>query len=538
MGRLLFVLSLVAIAGLVIAPVAAAADDDAEATDEDANRITVTLGSLNQGVDGNPLRFRQYVTSPSGTYAAGIEVIHPLDDHGRAFGASAWDLMEPGAGGSAYLYDADLGLRIDSELRRSHFYRNFYLGADELRRQDWTTAARYRITSRDYLRASHRVVDMSGAMGDPSQNWQDSRWGVGYTRTLGAYNVGASFDHQSFNFAGSLPYFEGKTEGWGLDITPARDGRTLLAGSIHSSSTDLNGISTSPDTLTASISGFRQITDDLSVSGDLRLWDLDDSIAENSYAKREESAGIEGEYTGLWRTTLRAGFETAQVDYVNRYHTQIVEPSVNTTTVALRSRPRHDLKIQADWRTRRVDERPAAFDIRMTPVATRIWAENETLRLRGTYTPTCAPVGLTGGYMTNERRNPQQGTRNEVITRDLTAWWQATDEINVTGTVMDQNFSLTGVGMSTPFVTDSESWQVGASWAPNGRTSLSALYAQADSFGGVEYEQSTWSFSVDHAWDAHKVRLGVTLDDLNDYNGTLLGYDADLWYAEFSTQLP
>ncbi|HJN14266.1 MAG TPA: hypothetical protein QGH10_02185 [Armatimonadota bacterium] len=532
--RLFLVIGLLALVGILVAPAALAADDDA-ASD---NHIIITLGSQRQIVDGNSLRFRQYVTSPNGTHPAGIEVVHPLDEHGRAFGAQAWDLLEPSGGGSAFLRDADVGLRVDSMYRGSEFYRDFYIGAHELQRRDWTTTARYRATSKDYVSASHRSVVMTGVMGDPDQNWRDSRYNVGYARTVGSYNVGGSFGYQSFDFAGTTPYFDGQTQSWGLNVGPSRDGRTLLAGSFSVADTHLKGIAASPETTTASISGFRQVTDDLSVSGDLRLWDLDNSIATNTYAKREESASIEGEYTGLWRSTLRAGFETAQVDYVNRFHTEVVEPTVNTTTVALRSRPLRDVKVQVDWRSRRVDARPLAFTMGMMPVATRIWSKNDMLRLRGTWTPSSLPIGVTGGYQTTDRKNPQQGTSNEITTSDVTAWWQVSDELTATTTLMDQNFSLSGIALATPFVTDMETWQVGATWTPRERTSLSAFYSAADSFGGVEYEQNTWSFAVDHGWDEHKVKLGVTLDDLNDFNGTLLGYDADLWYAEFSTRLP
>ena len=98
-------------------------------------------------------------------------------------------------------------------------------------------------------------------------------------------------------------------------------------------------------------------------------------------------------------------------------------------------------------------------------------------------------------------------------------------------------FGLQGAGLATPYVSEAESWQVAATWQAADRTSLAAGFARADSFGAVELKQSTWSASVDHAWDTHRIRLGFALDDLDDYNGTLLGYDADLWYAEFSTQL-
>ena len=265
---------------------------------------------------------------------------------------------------------------------------------------------------------------------------------------------------------------------------------------------------------------------------------LSDSLAQNAYGKRERLAAIEGEWVGLPRATVRAGFETAEVDYVNGRQLQVVQPSVNTTTINLRARPVRDLKVQADFRRRRVDERPLAYDIAGQPTTTRIWSEADMLRFRATYTPGRLPIGLTAGYRSDDRQNPNQGTSNQIITRDLTAWWMATEGLTATASFLEQDFGLRGVGLATPYVSDSRSWSLGATWQATDRTSLDASFTRADSFGSVELREDTWSLSLDHAWDKHRVRLGWVLDDLDDFNGTLLGYDADLLYAEFSTQLP
>ncbi len=538
MHRVPAALALLATFGLVLAlPVLAwGADDDASM--EDGNRISISLGSQRTKVNGNVLRFRQYVTPPNGTYSPSIRVMHPLDEHGRAFGATITDLFEPSAGGAGYLYDADLGLSIDTRQRNSNFYRTFYAGASELRRKDWQTDVRWRATSRDTIAASYSVVDMDGLTGDADQNFTDERYNLTYARRLSDYNVAGSLSIQQFGFPVGAPYFDGDTSTYSLTVEPASDGRTLLAGRFVSSSTDLEGSRVSPDQTSVALSGFRQITNDLSVAGDLQYWELDDSIANNAYAKKELLAGIEGEYTGLWRSTLRAGFETAEVDYVNGRQTAVVEPSVNTTTLGLRSRPRRDVKVQADWRTRRVDDRPAAFDTGGNPVTTRIWSESEMLRIRATWTPSFWPAGLTAGYRAEERENPNQGTSNEIVTKDITGWWAVRDDVNVTASYMNQDFDLNGILLSTPFVSESETWTVGANWQISDQTTLDASYARADSFGGISLKQKTFSVNVDHEWDTHNVRLGVTLDDLDDFNGTLLGYDADMWYAEFSTLLP
>jgi hypothetical protein len=538
--RLSLALALTAIMGLVLSVPLAAQDatDDESATDDSGNRIILSLGTFRPAIDGNSLRFRQYVTPPDATYLSGIEIIHPLDEHGRSFGGTIRNLTESPAGADLFLYDADVGLRLDGQYRRSEFFKTFYSGADELRRKDWRIDARWRATTNDHLIFSASQVDMQSPSGDPTDNWTSQRVGLRYTREIGRYEVAGSASNEQFNFSARQPHFDGDTTVYGLTVEPARDGRMLFAGNVTTSSTDLVGHTRSPRETAASITGYREIDEDLSVTGDLRYWELDNTIAVNSQAQEERSASIEGEYTGLWRTTLRAGFETAEIEYANRGLTNVLEPTVNTTTLALRSRPRRDVKLQADYESRRVDERPLSFDLGSNPLATRIWSEADVLRVRGTWTPSFWPIGVTAGYRDDERKNPNQGTANGIETFDVTGWWQVNDDVNVTASYLDQDFQLSGIAMATPFVSQSESWQAGATWQPCAHTLLSASFARSDSFGAIELQQDTWSVSLDHEWNDHRVRLGFTMDDLDDYNGTLLGYDADLWYAEFSTALP
>ncbi len=529
-------------------PVAAQAEvEEEQATEQQggseesapADRITIAIGSLRQTVDGNPLRFRQYVTPPSATHIAELGVHHPLDEAGLTLGVSAYDLLEPSAGGVGYLYEVDQGLRVDSRYRRSQFNRDFYQGANHLRRKDWETDFRWRATGNDYLTGHYSTISLRGGqIGAADDNWLSERWGLDYTRTIGPFNASAGYHFEQFGFADPQPFFAGEAATWRAGFAPARDAPTLVAGSFSTTATDLAGLGTSPRETTGSLSAFHQLTPDISVTADLAFWELDDAIAQNAYAKRERLAAIEGEWTGLPRTAVRAGFESAEVSYVNGRQTQVVRPAVNTSLIELRSRPVRELKIQADFRRQRVDDRPLAYNIADQPVTTRIWSDVDRLRVRATYTPSFAPAGLTLGYRSDDRENPEQGTTNQIITRDLTAWWAIADDLSVSGSLMNQSFGLRGVGLATPYVTDSRSWTVGATWQAADRTSLAANFARSDAFGSVELRQDTWSISAEHAWDKHQVRLGLVLDDLDDFNGTLLGYDADLLYAEFSTQLP
>lgn len=539
---------LAAVVGGLAAPLVAQTEDaEAEAGDQEegaradspANRVTIAIGSMRQTVDGNPLRFRQYVTPPSATHIAELGVVHPLDEAGLTFGVSAYDLLEPSGGGVGYLYEVDQGLRIDSRYRRSEFYRDFYQGANHLRRKDWETDFRWRATRNDYVTGHYSTLSLrGGVIGDAGDNWLSERWGLNYTRSIGTFNASAAYGFEQFGFAGSGPYFAGEASTFRVGFAPGRDAPTLVGGAFSTTTIDLDGLTLSPQETAASVSAFHQLTSDITVTGDLQFWQLEDAVAQNAYAKRERLASIEGEWTGLPRTEIRAGFESAEVSYVNGRQTQVVKPAVNTSLIQLRSRPVRDLKIQADFRRRRVDDRPLAYNIAAQPVTTRIWSDVDRLRVRATYTPSFAPAGITLGYRSDDRENPEQGTSNQVITRDLTAWWGITDDLNASASLMNQSFGLRGVGLATPYVTDSRSWTVGATWQAAGRTSLAANFARSDAFGAAEFRQDTWSVSAEHGWDQHRVRLGLVLDDLDDYNGTLLGYDADLLYAEFSTQLP
>jgi hypothetical protein len=515
------------------------AEGQAAQTDERANRVTIAIGSMRQAVDGNPFRFRQYVTPPSATHIALLGVTHPLDEAGLTLGGYAYDLLEPGAGGVGYLYEVDQGLRFDTRYRRSQFYRGFYAGESDVRRKDWETDVRWRVTRDDHLIGHYGTVSMRGGRpGSADDHWLRETWGLKYTRTLDFLNASASYGFEQFGFTGAPSYLAGDRGTWSLRLAPSRDARTLVGAAFSASATDVERETRSPEERSVALSAVHQLTQDLAVNIDLEYWQLQDSLAQNAYAKQERLAAIEGEWAGLPRTVLRAGFETAEVDYVNGRQLQVVKPAVNTTALSLRTRPLRELKLQADFRRRRVDDRPLAYDISGQPTTTRIWAETDMLRFRGTYAPAYLPVGLTAGYRSDDRENPDQGTSNQIITRDLTAWWAIADDLTATASFLEQDFALRGAGLATPYVSDSRSWALGATWQATDRTALDASFTRADSFGSVELREDTWSVSLEHAWREHRLRLGLVLDDLDDSNGTPLGYDADLLYAEFSTELP
>jgi hypothetical protein len=497
-------------------------------------RITIALGSMRQTVDGNPQRFWQYVTPPSGTHLALIGVDQPLGKSGLVFNAQIRDLLEADAGGVGYLYQVDQGVRVDSRYRRSVFYRDFYAGDTQLTRKDWRTDARWRVTPEDHLMGGYTVVELRGA----EETWRRENYRGTYTRKLGSMDAYTSFNFEQFDFAGGSPYLSGDASTWTLGFGPSRDARTLIAGRVSGTNTHLDGNAISPEETFVSLSGFTQLTNDLTLNGDLKYWELEDSIAQTAYAKRERLAAIEGEWIGLPKTVVRAGFESADVDYVNGRQSQVLQPSVNTGRINVRFRPRKDVKLQADFSRRRVDARPLAYNVGGYPVDTLIYSQADMTRVRGSWTPTFAPLGLTAGYQEDERNNPDQGASNRVITRDLSAWWNVTDDVSATLSLMNQGYHLMNGGLATPLASDARSWSLGANWRVSDRTNLEASFSQADSFGAIELQQKIWSAALEHKWREHTVRLGLTLDDLNDYNGTLLGYDADLWYAEFSTQLP
>jgi len=446
----------------------------------------------------------------------------------------AHDLLEPSAGGVGYLYEVDEGVRVDTRYRRSQFYDEFYAGADQRTRKDWRTDARWRVTPRDHLMGGYTTVELR----EGDERWRGQTWRATYTHEMGTLDAYGGVSFEQFNFADGSPNLSGEATTWTLGVGPSRDARTLIAGNVSGVQTNLAGERRSPDETFVTLSGFHQLTDDLTVSGDFRYWELEDAIAQTAYARRERLASVEGEYIGLPRTDIRLGFESAEVDYVDGRQIQVLQPAVNTTTLAVRVRPRDDVKLQGDFRRRRADERPYSFSVGGYPMTTLIYGQSDLLRVRGSWTPTFAPIGLTLGYQEDDRENEEQGTSNQVITRDLSAWWNVTDDVTATLSLLNQSYGLSGAGWGTRFDSDARSWSLGATWQVDDRTHFETSFTRADSFGAVELKQQTWSASVERKWREHTLRLGVTLDDLTDYNGALLGYDGDLWYAEFGTLLP
>jgi hypothetical protein len=271
-SRLVIVAVLAALPFVLGHPATAQASGDGPETEEPgapgeaetANRITIAIGSMRQDVDGNALRFRQYVTPPSATHIALLEVLHPLDDAGVTFGGYAYDLLEPSAGGIGYLYEVDQGLRFDTRYRRSQFYRSFYQGTNHLRRKDWKTDFRWRVTGDDYLAGHYSTLSLRGGDADDTDSrWLREHWSLDYTRTLGPLNASAAYSFEQFAFADPSPYLTGETSTWGVSLSPARDARTLVAAAFSASSTDLEGELLNPEQRVASLSALHQLTPDL-----------------------------------------------------------------------------------------------------------------------------------------------------------------------------------------------------------------------------------------------------------------------------------
>jgi hypothetical protein len=496
--------------------------------------VTITLGGTLQDVEGNPNRWRQYVTPPSGPHISLLRVDQGLSKGGLLFGVEARDLPEPNARAVGYLYEVDEGVRLDSRYRRSQFYDEFFAGAAHETRTDWRTDARWRITPVDHLMASYTEVKLHA----DDDSFVDAKWGGTYTRELGAYDAHAALKLENFTFAPASANFPGQALTLDVGVGPSRDARTLWTGNVAFTKTSLDGVSGAPNETAVSLGACHQITDTLSLSGDLRYWKLTDSIAQTAYARAASLAAIEGDWVGLPRTVVRAGFESERVDYVNAPHTQVVQPTVNTALVSIRTRPRRDIRLEADYRRARLNHRPLAFTIGGIPTATDLYGQYDRLRLRGNWTPRFAPIGITAGFQQDKRANEDQDARSQLITRDISGWWNINRQVSATVSFLNQTAFIEAGASAVPFASDSRSWSVGANWRLSSRSNLSASYQRADAFGAVEVRQNIWSASLEHRWRAYAARLGLTLDDLDHYTSPLLGYDADLWYAEFSARLP
>ena len=521
-----------------------AAAEPAEAKEEAAaeapatqDRLVITLGYLSQDINGNGKRFRQYITPPSGFDIAMLGVIHPLDKQGMAFEGYAYELGQPGAGGTLRFYSVPAGARVDLRYRGSEFYRDWDPGAVHLARRDLETDARYRISSDDYFRGYYRTLhERGGDAGDPEDNCADDRGGASYARRVGGFSLGAGYDFEEFRFPDGGPRLSGQVNSWSASFGPARDSQTLVSASFRTGQTSLDGRAVHPTEALASLDATHAFGSDLSVTGNLAMWQLGDAVTQNAYAKSERRGSLEAEWGGIPKTVLRAGVETAKVGYANGDHSQVVQPAVNTMTVGLRSRPLKPLKIDADFRQSRVDERPLAVPVSGIWGETPIWAQTDHTRVRATYTPGGA-LGITVGWMADRRENPEQNTTIEVTTRDVTTWWAITPQVTATASAMDQTFGLGGVGPAAPFLSCAHSWTVGATWQAGRHTSVNGSFARSDSYGAMEQREQTFALSIDHTIREYRFRLSAVLPSLKDYNGTGLDYNGNMVYAEVSTSV-
>jgi len=502
------------------------------------DRMVISLGYLSPDIDGNGKRFRQYISPPSGFFVAMLGVIHPLDEHGMALEGYAYDLAQPGAGGTLRFYSVPAGVRIDLHYRGSEFYRDWDPGAHQVARRDLEVDGRYRIARDDYFRGYYRTLcERGGDAGDPADNYADDRGGASYSRHIGGFSASAGYDFEAFRFPAGGPRLTGQVNTWSASFGSARDSRTLVSASFRTGLTELDTSAVRPAETSAALTGTHAFTPTLSVTGDLAMWQLGDAVTANAYAKSEQRASLEAEWGGIPKTVLRAGAETARVGYVNGDHSQVVRPAVNTVTVGLRSRPWKPLKIDADFRCRRVDERPLALPFPGIWRETLIWSQTDHTRVRATYAAGDARFGITGGWAADRRENPEQGTKSGITTRDLTTWWSITPRVIATASAMNQTFGLRGVGGAAPFLSFSQSWTIGATWQPDGHTSVSSSFARSDSFGAIEQREQTFALSADCTLREYRFRLSAVLDDLRDFNGTGLSYGGNLFYAEISTSV-
>jgi len=234
---------------------------------------------------------------------------------------------------------------------------------------------------------------------------------------------------------------------------------------------------------------------------------------------------------------LRASAEGSNVDYVANDHSQVINSAVSTFTTTFRSRPWKQLKVDADFMARRVNDRPFSAPIPGVYTNTLVWREVDRTRVRGSYTPNHAQYGITAGWMIDRRSNPDQDTHNGIITRDATAWWSIAPKLTTTASAMNQSFGLRGLPGVTAYQTDSRSWTFGTTWQPSRKMTVNASFTRSDASGSIAFRQDTFAAALSHDFKAGRLRLGMTLDNLTDFNGTGLGYDTNLLFAEFSTSL-
>lgn len=516
----------------------AAAADDAAAPPKPTETIAVGAGVEMLSLHGNDRRFEQYVTPPSGLYLSEAEWQRHDVTGGASFGLTLQDIGAPGPSGEVWF--AGTGVSLDGQYRRSEFFSDFTPASGSSRRYDYA-AALTRLPApnrRLSVELSTREVALEGNPASGRVDWRDHRDGVGLGLNTGDYWVGVHYNREAFDTEAAR-LFSGTTQTYGVSLAPRLAARTQVSGHSTWNVTSLDGFAGEVRTWDSAARLLYPLSDQITVTGEVRHHAVDETIIRNAYAKRQTSGTLEAEYRPRPGTTVVATWRTALTDYVDGLQLNTLGVPSDLLQIRVRSRVLTNVKFDGRYARYDVRDRPLYYHVDQTLGNSLIYSDLTRWDLSATYTPT-SRFGLTGQWQRRSWENDAQGVDSFVETTALTGWWNPGDKVALTASLVHQGFSLPVQDITTlsGYASRANSGVLSATYSMSEASTLYATYARALASGATDSENWRLLLGCTHSATPHdRLLMEVSLGDFGQDANPELGIRADLARFEWRHEL-
>jgi hypothetical protein len=527
----------ITVLALALGGVAAwAADDSPPVTTE----ISLEPAVQFRNVDINERRFNQYVTPPSGLFLE--EGIWRRFDPsgGLSFDLSLRDLgATTGPGGD--LWVDWMGMNLDAQYRRSVYFFDFDPASGRNRRYDYAVGLQSNPgPNRRYsFDVGTSEVAVRGMPSSGLQDWRDHRDRAGFGLNLAGFWLGLNYLREDFSI--SIPAaISGATQSYGLTLAPRLADRLQFSGYATYHATDLDTYPGEDRRWDAALTAGYPVGESVNLIGEVRHFDVADTITQKSYAHRQTSGSLQAEYRPWSHTTFTALYRNALTDYVDGIQANEVGVESNTYQLGVRSRPIRDWKFTGRYSRHDNSNVPFYYHTDLTLGNSLIYSTLTRWELGATYAPP-GPWGASLQYHRRSWENEAQSIDNAMSQVMLTGWWQNDrGNLSLTGSLIRQDFQLPLVDIVTTmgYASDATSAVLGATYLLSPTQSVYGNYTFSRIRGATSNEYSNLMLGYSQEFSPKdRVTAEVNIGDFWDDNDPTNDYSADLWRLSYRRKL-
>jgi predicted porin len=432
-------------------------------------------------------------------------------------------------------------VNLDGQYRRSRFFSDFGMTSGSSRRYDYAldlepNAGPDQRLSFDLFT---REVSLLGNPAAGPTDWRDHQDGAGFGLRAGGYWLGLNYSRDDFNVRGA-GLLSGATQSYGVSLAPRPSDNTQVSAHSMWRVTDLEGLPGDVRTFDAAATVLHPLDDNVTLTGEVRHFSVDETIVRNAYARRETSGSLEAEYRVQPGTVVTASWRTALTDYVDGLQLNTIGVPSNTVQVRVRSRISPSFKVNSRYSHYSTQNRPLYYHVDQTLGDSLVYSKMTRWDTSATYTPP-GPWGLSAQWQQHTWENDAQLISNSIETAMLTGWWQnASGKLSLTASLMRQIYRLPLVDITTlmGYTSRADSAVLGANYTLSDRNTVYATYARALANGATSSEYWRVLLGFSHtAGPQDQLRAEVNFGGYYDDYDPTMDYDADLWRVSYRHQL-